>query len=164
LLYSHISPIRFRAANSIQYTLSTQYLNSIQKDKANSTDQFNSVYKIRFNEPIAFGVATCFVLKYFYCSFLASFSSSLTFHNLSPSYREEQPQPTMKIRSLALALSAIQAAIAQTLFTDLIVTDADQGPGACIRMPLYTTGATSPVTDLTSNDMACGMLGFPSSM
>jgi hypothetical protein len=150
--------------------------NSIQSNKFDSIHPFYSVSEfdsegqsqfnrsIRFSEPIAFSVATCCVLKYFYFSFLASFPSSLTFHNLSPSYQEKQPQPTMKIRSLAIALSAIQAAIAQTLFTDLIVTYADQGPGACIRMPLYTTGATSPVTDLTSNDMACGMLGFPSSM
>jgi hypothetical protein len=126
--------------------------------------QFDSVYKIRFNARVAFSVATRCLLKYFYSSFLASFLSSLTFRNLSPSYREEQPQTTMKIRSLAIALSAVQAVIAQTLFTDLIVTDADQGPGACIRMPLYTTGATSPVTDLTSNEMACGMPSLLSSI
>ena len=67
----------------------------------------------------------------------------------------------MKILSLATTLLAIQAIQAQTLFTDLIVTDVDQGPGACIRMPLYIAGATSPVTDLSSDDMAYGMLAFP---
>ena len=67
----------------------------------------------------------------------------------------------MKILSLATTLLAIQAIQAQTLFTDLIVTDVDQGPGACIRMPLYIAGATSPVTDLSSDDMACGMIDWP---
>ncbi len=67
----------------------------------------------------------------------------------------------MKIRSFATTLLAIQAVEAQTLFTDLIVTDVDQGPGACIRMPLYIVGATLPVTDLSSDDMACGMLDLP---
>lgn len=65
----------------------------------------------------------------------------------------------MKMRSLAIALSALQAVIAHTLFSDLIVTNVDQGAGACIRMPQYTTNATSPVTDLNSPDLACGMPG-----
>lgn len=65
----------------------------------------------------------------------------------------------MNMRSLAIVLSALQAVMAQTLFSDLIVTDVDQGAGACIRMPQYTTNATAPVTDLTSPDLACGMSG-----
>lgn len=70
----------------------------------------------------------------------------------------------MRIHSVLLALSAIQAVIAHTLFTNLIIADVDQGPGACIRMPLYTTSATAPVTDLSSPDMACGMLSSPYSV
>jgi hypothetical protein len=70
----------------------------------------------------------------------------------------------MKVSSVIFALSAIQAVIAHTLFTNLIVADVDQGPGACIRMPLYTTNATAPVTDLSSPGMACGMLSNPYSM
>ncbi|KAE9371285.1 carbohydrate-binding module family 18 protein [Stipitochalara longipes BDJ] len=58
-----------------------------------------------------------------------------------------------------LALSALQAVMANTLFTDLIITDVDQGPGACIRMPQYTTNSTAPVTDLTSPNIACGYNG-----
>ncbi|PMD36081.1 glycoside hydrolase family 61 protein [Hyaloscypha variabilis F] len=65
----------------------------------------------------------------------------------------------MKLKLLLLALSALQAVLADTLFTDLIITDVDQGPGACIRMPQYTTNATAPVTDLTSSDIACGYNG-----
>ena len=94
--------------------------------------------------------------------FMTLFSFLLPSDNLSPSSRKEGPptEVTMTMQLLVLALSAIQAVMAGTLFTDLIVTDVDQGPGACIRMPQYTTNTTAPVTDLTSSDMACGMLSF----
>jgi hypothetical protein len=65
----------------------------------------------------------------------------------------------MKVRSLAGALAAIQAAAAQTLFTTLFVNDADQGDGTCVRMPCYKQNATAPVTDIVSDDMACGTPG-----
>jgi len=60
------------------------------------------------------------------------------------------------MRSLAAAFTAIQAVAAQTLFTTLFVNDVNQGNGTCIRMPWYIQNATAPVTDLTSDDMACG--------
>jgi hypothetical protein len=66
----------------------------------------------------------------------------------------------MKLKLLLLALSALQAVLADTLFTDLIITDVDKGPEAYIRMPQYTMNATGPVTNLTSSDIACGMLAF----
>ena len=65
----------------------------------------------------------------------------------------------MKFRSLTLALCAIRVVAAQTMFTNLIVMDVDQGAGTCLHMPLYATNATAPITDLTSPDMACVALG-----
>lgn len=61
----------------------------------------------------------------------------------------------MKISTLLLAGVAARVATAHTLFTTLFINDADQGDGTCIRMPMTPNNATDPISDLSSEDMAC---------
>ena len=64
----------------------------------------------------------------------------------------------MLLKSL-LALGAIQAAAAHTIFTNFYVNGVDQGDNGtakCVRMNMTPDNASSPVEDLASNDMACG--------
>jgi hypothetical protein len=63
----------------------------------------------------------------------------------------------MKLFTLALALPILQIVAAHTVFTTLFVNDVDQGDGTCVRMNMTPDNCTSPVNDLASNDMACGM-------
>lgn len=63
----------------------------------------------------------------------------------------------MKLFILALALSILQIVAAHTVFTTLFVNDVDQGDGTCVRMNMAPDNCTSPVNDLASNDMACGV-------
>jgi hypothetical protein len=62
----------------------------------------------------------------------------------------------MKLLSIALALPALQLVAAHTVFTTLFVNGVDQGDGTCVRMNMTPDNCTSPVSDLASNDMACG--------
>ncbi|KAK7754111.1 hypothetical protein SLS62_003957 [Diatrype stigma] len=53
------------------------------------------------------------------------------------------------------------AAVAQahTIFTTLYVDDVSQGDGTCVRMSKTPDSCTSPVSSITSDDMACGANG-----
>jgi hypothetical protein len=63
----------------------------------------------------------------------------------------------MKLFILALALPALQLVAAHSVFTTLFVNGVDQGDGTCVRMNMTPDNCTSPVNNLASNDMACGM-------
>jgi len=54
------------------------------------------------------------------------------------------------------AISQVRPSATNTLFTQLLINDIAQGNGTCIRMPISADAAANPVTDLNSNDMACG--------
>ncbi len=58
--------------------------------------------------------------------------------------------------ALVLGLTALKAA-AHSVFTTLFVDGVNQGDGTCVRMNMNPDTATSPINDLSSNDMACGM-------
>lgn len=45
---------------------------------------------------------------------------------------------------------------AHTIFTTLYVDDVSQGDGTCVRMSRTPENCTSPVSSITSDDMACG--------
>lgn len=49
---------------------------------------------------------------------------------------------------------------AHTIFTTLFVNDKTQGDGTCVRMNQDSENCTSPVPDLSSDDMACGVTGM----
>ncbi|KAI1194936.1 lytic polysaccharide monooxygenase [Nemania serpens] len=68
----------------------------------------------------------------------------------------------MKLSSiLGLATSLFAAAQAHTLFTTLYINDVKQGQGdgTCVRQSTDLQHANSPVRDLSSDDMACGVGG-----
>jgi len=60
---------------------------------------------------------------------------------------------------MLLALAAAPAAMAHTLFSNLYVDGVDQGDAVAMRMKLDPSTATSPLPDVTSNDMACNVNG-----
>ena len=59
-------------------------------------------------------------------------------------------------KSLLLAATAISAVRAHTTFTDFFVDGIPQGDGTCVRMNQNIQQATFPISDVTSDDMACG--------
>ncbi|KAI1133611.1 family 61 glycoside hydrolase [Nemania abortiva] len=63
--------------------------------------------------------------------------------------------------SIALAIAAgfVASASAHTVLTTLFVDDATEGDGTCVRMPLDPGSCTSPIENVASNDMACGVDG-----
>ena len=65
----------------------------------------------------------------------------------------------MLFSKVTLALSVPQIVAAHTVFTTFFVNDVNQGDGTCIRMPRTPNNCTDPVSDLASNDMACGFDG-----
>lgn len=63
-------------------------------------------------------------------------------------------KPTL---SFLLGLARLAAvAHAHTIFTTLYVNDVSQGDGTCVRMSDTPSTCTSPVSSITSDDMACG--------
>ncbi|KAI0871950.1 lytic polysaccharide monooxygenase [Hypoxylon argillaceum] len=62
---------------------------------------------------------------------------------------------------LGLGASLVSLAQAHTLFTTLYINDVKQGQGdgTCVRENTDLSHANSPVRDLSSDDMACGMGG-----
>ncbi|KAI1819721.1 lytic polysaccharide monooxygenase [Xylaria intraflava] len=60
---------------------------------------------------------------------------------------------------LAVAASFAVSSHAHTTFTTLFIDDATQGDGTCVRMPADPATCTSPVENVSSNDMACGVDG-----
>ncbi|KAI3332119.1 glycosyl hydrolase family 61-domain-containing protein [Xylariaceae sp. AK1471] len=72
--------------------------------------------------------------------------------------------PTSKMKQrfclgLAVVASLAVSTNAHTIFTTLFIDDATQGEGTCVRMRLDPDQCTSPVEDVTSDDMACGVDG-----
>ncbi|CAJ2513514.1 Uu.00g016330.m01.CDS01 [Anthostomella pinea] len=67
----------------------------------------------------------------------------------------------MHCPSLLLAIAAILASVvdAHTIFTTLFIDDVSQGDGTCVRMNMDPQQCTSPVSSLSSDDMACGASG-----
>ncbi|KAI1244259.1 hypothetical protein MGN70_014129 [Eutypa lata] len=66
-------------------------------------------------------------------------------------------KPTL---SFLLGLARLAAvAHAHTIFTTLYVNDVSQGDGTCVRMSDTPSTCTSPVSSITSDDMACGANG-----
>ncbi|KAF2970350.1 hypothetical protein GQX73_g3235 [Xylaria multiplex] len=65
------------------------------------------------------------------------------------------------ISIFGLATSLFTVAKGHTLFTSLYVNDVKQGQGdgTCVRQNIDLAHATSPVRDLSSDDMACGISG-----
>ncbi|KAI1162470.1 family 61 glycoside hydrolase [Nemania serpens] len=61
--------------------------------------------------------------------------------------------------TLAMVAGLAASARAHTVLTTLFVNDATQGEGTCVRMPLNPGQCTSPVENVASNDMACGVDG-----
>ncbi|ROT40639.1 hypothetical protein SODALDRAFT_321948 [Sodiomyces alkalinus F11] len=61
------------------------------------------------------------------------------------------------VASLALALAPVS--FAHTIFSRFYIDGESQGDGTCIRVPLDTRPSTNPITDVTSDDMACGFDG-----
>lgn len=67
----------------------------------------------------------------------------------------------MQFSAVALVLGlAVSNAAAHSVFTTLFVDDVNQGDGTCVRMNMNPDTTTSPINDLSSNDMACGMYSF----
>ncbi len=77
----------------------------------------------------------------------------------------------MRISTVILAAVGLSAVTAHSIFTTLFIDDVNQGDATCVRMPMDGATSTSPITDLTSNDMTCSkflyahlsshMLNFP---
>ncbi len=68
----------------------------------------------------------------------------------------------MKLFSIfGLATSLFTVADAHTLFTTLYINDVKQGQGdgTCVRQNTDLPHSNSPVRDLSSDEMACGMSG-----
>ncbi|KAF2658734.1 lytic polysaccharide monooxygenase [Lophiostoma macrostomum CBS 122681] len=65
----------------------------------------------------------------------------------------------MKTQSLLLALGAVPAALAHTVFTDFYVNGVAQGDGVAMRMRLDPAKASFPLENLSSNDLACNVDG-----
>ncbi|KAF2739033.1 hypothetical protein EJ04DRAFT_485358 [Polyplosphaeria fusca] len=65
----------------------------------------------------------------------------------------------MKGQSLLLALAALPASLAHTVWTDFYVDGVGQGDAVAIRMRKDPKTASFPVEDLSSNDMACNVDG-----
>ncbi|KAI1738771.1 family 61 glycoside hydrolase [Xylaria scruposa] len=63
--------------------------------------------------------------------------------------------------SIAVAIVAgiAASASAHTVFTTLFIDDVSQGDGTCVRMPQDPDHCTSPIGDIASSDMACGVDG-----
>ncbi|KAJ2900602.1 hypothetical protein MKZ38_002398 [Zalerion maritima] len=64
---------------------------------------------------------------------------------------------SLRILGLASVLSTF--ANAHTLFTTSFIDGEGQGDGVCVRMPKDGSTATSPIADITGDDMACGRDG-----
>ncbi|KAI1198470.1 glycosyl hydrolase family 61-domain-containing protein [Nemania serpens] len=66
----------------------------------------------------------------------------------------------MKFLSI-LGLSAFLSATAQAhgVFSTVFINGASQGDGKCLRTSLTIDNATSPITDLDSAELACGIAG-----
>jgi hypothetical protein len=63
----------------------------------------------------------------------------------------------MLLSKVTLALSVLQTVAAHSVFTTLFVNDVNQGDGTCVRMGMTPHNCTFPISDLVSNNMACGM-------
>jgi hypothetical protein len=63
----------------------------------------------------------------------------------------------MRIFRCLLALAALPAIQAHTLFSTFYVNGNPQGNGTCLRQPIDPDTATNPLQVLTSTDLACGM-------
>lgn len=62
------------------------------------------------------------------------------------------------LEALIYAAAFPGGVFSHTVFTTLFVDDVDQGDGTCVRMNMTPQNSTYPIIDLSSNDMACGML------
>ncbi len=59
--------------------------------------------------------------------------------------------------SSLLGLARLAAVVrGHTIFTTLYIDDVSQGDGTCVRMSGTPNNCTSPISSITSNDMACG--------
>ncbi|KAI8627642.1 lytic polysaccharide monooxygenase [Xylariaceae sp. FL1651] len=65
----------------------------------------------------------------------------------------------ISLQLLGLATSLFSVAQAHTLFTTLYINDVKQGDGTCVRQSTDLQHSNSPVRDLLSDDMACGVGG-----
>ncbi|ORY18295.1 glycosyl hydrolase family 61-domain-containing protein [Clohesyomyces aquaticus] len=65
----------------------------------------------------------------------------------------------MKTQSLLLALAAAPATLAHTVWTDFYVNGVAQGDGVAMRMRNDPEHASDPLSDLSSNDLACNVNG-----
>lgn len=63
----------------------------------------------------------------------------------------------MLLPKVTLALSVLQTVATHSVFTTLFVNDVNQGDGTCVRMGMTPHNCTFPISDLVSNNMACGM-------
>lgn len=67
----------------------------------------------------------------------------------------------MRFATLFLAVASAKAISGHTLFSTLFINDESQGDATCIRMPMDGATSTSPLIDLSSNDMACSKFFSP---
>ncbi|KAF2265802.1 hypothetical protein CC78DRAFT_460452 [Lojkania enalia] len=62
-------------------------------------------------------------------------------------------------QSLLIALAAVPGSLAHTVFTDIYVNGVAQGDGVAMRMSTNPAEASFPLSDLSSNDLACNVGG-----
>lgn len=69
----------------------------------------------------------------------------------------------MKSITFAASLALVHAPVTfgHTILSRFYIDGQSQGDGTCIRVPVDTRPSTDPITDLASDDMACGTI-FPS--